>query len=379
MSKDNTTNNHQYEVSIDESNINQQHIIISNQFIEIVNVINNINSNNINSNNINSNNINEMICPSNNGASSNNGEVLAEPAVIVQPVVSEPVESEPVESEQVETEENYECCEHCNNSYHDEPDESDEHDNINNNSDIDNMIATQSYPEVLSYLSDNNYIAHFDDSIFCTIQHEVIPFLHQWDDPPRQFYHNMVVELYKRSFAFDDIYYGIGAYLSLGVGLTDTLQDYMNYVRRSIILGYEADQRQILRFTQNAVNILFGSNAVLSNNDGSIISIQNVLNGILGANIDSSPLPPMEPVKLTVSKEELDKIPVVSFQELSPDVQKINGTCTICQNDFEKTDKVRSIKCNHVFHPECIDVWLLENSYKCPICRCEVADHIANI
>ncbi|XP_042489877.1 E3 ubiquitin-protein ligase ATL6-like [Macadamia integrifolia] len=43
--------------------------------------------------------------------------------------------------------------------------------------------------------------------------------------------------------------------------------------------------------------------------------------------------------------------------------------CAVCLNEFEEDDKIRLLpKCDHVFHPECIDAWL-SNRTTCPVCR----------
>ncbi|XP_045813573.1 E3 ubiquitin-protein ligase ATL6 [Trifolium pratense] len=43
--------------------------------------------------------------------------------------------------------------------------------------------------------------------------------------------------------------------------------------------------------------------------------------------------------------------------------------CAVCLNEFEETETLRLIpKCDHVFHPECIDEWL-GNHTTCPVCR----------
>ncbi|KAK8579941.1 hypothetical protein V6N13_143091 [Hibiscus sabdariffa] len=43
--------------------------------------------------------------------------------------------------------------------------------------------------------------------------------------------------------------------------------------------------------------------------------------------------------------------------------------CAICLNEFEDDETLRLIpKCSHVFHPDCIDVWLSSHS-TCPVCR----------
>jgi hypothetical protein len=45
--------------------------------------------------------------------------------------------------------------------------------------------------------------------------------------------------------------------------------------------------------------------------------------------------------------------------------------CTVCLVDFESDDEVRQMNCNHIFHTECIDRWLMYNK-KCPVCRLEL-------
>ncbi|KAA8545078.1 hypothetical protein F0562_019823 [Nyssa sinensis] len=43
--------------------------------------------------------------------------------------------------------------------------------------------------------------------------------------------------------------------------------------------------------------------------------------------------------------------------------------CAVCLNEFEDDETLRLIpKCDHVFHPECIDAWL-ESHVTCPVCR----------
>jgi hypothetical protein len=45
-------------------------------------------------------------------------------------------------------------------------------------------------------------------------------------------------------------------------------------------------------------------------------------------------------------------------------------TCPICMDDFEPNEsQVRELPCHHVFHPECIDPFLLGHSSLCPMCK----------
>ena len=45
-------------------------------------------------------------------------------------------------------------------------------------------------------------------------------------------------------------------------------------------------------------------------------------------------------------------------------------TCSICLDDFENGQTiVRELPCSHIYHPECIDGFLRENSSLCPMCK----------
>lgn len=45
-----------------------------------------------------------------------------------------------------------------------------------------------------------------------------------------------------------------------------------------------------------------------------------------------------------------------------------NGlACSVCTDDFVKGQDIRVLPCNHKFHPECIDPWLLNISGTCPL------------
>lgn len=41
--------------------------------------------------------------------------------------------------------------------------------------------------------------------------------------------------------------------------------------------------------------------------------------------------------------------------------------CSVCVEDFEKGQDLRVLPCQHRFHPECIDPWLLNVSGTCPL------------
>jgi hypothetical protein len=49
-----------------------------------------------------------------------------------------------------------------------------------------------------------------------------------------------------------------------------------------------------------------------------------------------------------------------------------NQGCSICTEDFETGQDQRVLPCDHRFHPECIDPWLLNVSGTCPLCRIDL-------
>ncbi|KAJ5143689.1 uncharacterized protein N7515_002476 [Penicillium bovifimosum] len=47
-------------------------------------------------------------------------------------------------------------------------------------------------------------------------------------------------------------------------------------------------------------------------------------------------------------------------------------SCPICTDDFVKGQDLRVLPCNHQFHVECIDPWLMNVSGTCPLCRIDL-------
>jgi len=46
--------------------------------------------------------------------------------------------------------------------------------------------------------------------------------------------------------------------------------------------------------------------------------------------------------------------------------------CLVCLSDFGEGEDARRLnKCDHLFHRECIDQWLMKGRNSCPLCRAE--------
>nr|KYP66182.1 RING-H2 finger protein ATL5I [Cajanus cajan]KYP66183.1 RING-H2 finger protein ATL5I [Cajanus cajan] len=63
----------------------------------------------------------------------------------------------------------------------------------------------------------------------------------------------------------------------------------------------------------------------------------------------------------------IDALPVFFYKEIIGLKEPFD--CAVCLCEFLEQDKLRLLPmCNHAFHIECIDTWLLSNS-TCPLCR----------
>ena len=60
-----------------------------------------------------------------------------------------------------------------------------------------------------------------------------------------------------------------------------------------------------------------------------------------------------------LTKDDLLELPCSDFEvtELH-DEADVFFKCTVCQTDFEDGVRIRTLLCLHMFHKECIDVWL---------------------
>lgn len=96
--------------------------------------------------------------------------------------------------------------------------------------------------------------------------------------------------------------------------------------------------------------------------------------------IPSTPATTMSPTSPSVDAETgLKQTPVVHEPSMpatmtdgatSVSASLSQPTCAICLDDFEANEtQVRELPCRHIFHPDCIDTFLLRNSSLCPLCK----------
>ncbi|KAJ4788900.1 hypothetical protein LUZ62_040146 [Rhynchospora pubera] len=80
--------------------------------------------------------------------------------------------------------------------------------------------------------------------------------------------------------------------------------------------------------------------------------------------------------KLGLSSEEISLLPKYVYQPSGQDDHEYEPSssaldCAVCINELVQEEMVRVLPtCNHFFHVECIDRWLLVHS-SCPLCRAQ--------
>ncbi|CAH8299618.1 unnamed protein product [Eruca vesicaria subsp. sativa] len=100
-----------------------------------------------------------------------------------------------------------------------------------------------------------------------------------------------------------------------------------------------------------------------ASSDGSVnprVGTRRVINATVARGVDAA---------------TIETFPTFVYSEVK--TQKIGKgalECAICLNEFEDDETLRLLpKCDHVFHPHCIDAWL-KSHVTCPVCRTNLAE-----
>lgn len=88
--------------------------------------------------------------------------------------------------------------------------------------------------------------------------------------------------------------------------------------------------------------------------------------------LEAGPGPAAAPSPTTMIEEKALASPrstVTGFTNIST-ATDYQPHCTICLEEYEnRTSIIRELSCGHIFHPDCIDEFLSENSSLCPLCK----------
>ncbi|ONK74155.1 uncharacterized protein A4U43_C03F3330 [Asparagus officinalis] len=62
------------------------------------------------------------------------------------------------------------------------------------------------------------------------------------------------------------------------------------------------------------------------------------------------------------------------FRRPGPQARQGSLECAVCLSEFDDDESLRLLpRCDHVFHPDCIDAWLAAH-VTCPVCRCNLEE-----
>jgi hypothetical protein len=75
-----------------------------------------------------------------------------------------------------------------------------------------------------------------------------------------------------------------------------------------------------------------------------------------------------------LDQEVISSIPIIHYKSEKENGEKnFSSECAFCLSEFEEDEKLRVIpNCNHLFHIDCVDIWL-QNNANCPLCRSKVS------
>ena len=81
----------------------------------------------------------------------------------------------------------------------------------------------------------------------------------------------------------------------------------------------------------------------------------------------------MQDVRTTLDEDDTDNLKKYKLES------KLEEKCSICMTDMDVGNEACELPCNHNFHSECIEPWLKQYNYKCPICRKEAGKPKYNV
>ncbi|KAL8783682.1 MAG: hypothetical protein Q9213_004476 [Squamulea squamosa] len=143
----------------------------------------------------------------------------------------------------------------------------------------------------------------------------------------------------------------------LGIKRLTVPQDAINMLPTFV---YNPSEKELLALPRDHITAL--SDFPIENSDDTTTASHQV-----APVPDAASTPDQQPALSPVTRPALASLQ--SYQQPS----YAQPTCPICLDDFTPQETtVRSLPCHHIYHPECIDPFLLQNSSLCPVCKSKV-------
>ena len=136
----------------------------------------------------------------------------------------------------------------------------------------------------------------------------------------------------------------------------------------SIFTDVNLQNNLSISHTGNSVN--FTINNPINNGEELLQLFQNNLENIIDRDYISQQIDEAieKNEKKKLNQDQIDKF----ICEKYGNKKRNENVCSICYNKYEEKDLIRILKCNHFFHKECVDDWLLNYNSNCPCCKIDL-------
>ena len=133
-----------------------------------------------------------------------------------------------------------------------------------------------------------------------------------------------------------------------------------------------------IEFLSNEHTVINLNNPFMNNDYNSQLNSHNSLINIFNTFISELEMPILNPnlfenVTVTLDDSEFKNLNLIKLETAH------ENDCTICMCKMDKDETIIELKCLHTFHSNCIETYLKQYNYKCPICRSEVGKSKYNL
>ncbi|XP_029955324.1 E3 ubiquitin-protein ligase RNF128-like [Salarias fasciatus] len=71
------------------------------------------------------------------------------------------------------------------------------------------------------------------------------------------------------------------------------------------------------------------------------------------------------------AKKAIARLPLRTLKRSDEETSSDTHMCAVCIESYKEGDVVTVLTCNHIFHKDCIEPWLLDKR-TCPMCKCDI-------
>lgn len=120
------------------------------------------------------------------------------------------------------------------------------------------------------------------------------------------------------------------------------------------------------------MNPIVNNNNNINNNPGAIFQqLIQMINTNQNAN-DYEYFSNLPNVPVPIKEEVLGKIKTIKYSDIDKkSTESRNVQCSVCLCDFESDDLVKHLRCDHIYHNDCISEWFKTKS-TCPVCKLDL-------